>query len=175
MSRHFQFESNMSLTGSNADYRSPIKPSQVGPLVAAMYNAVASAKGQATVSAPQPGDVAHMQKAAKELLAAQAGSTLVVSGSNDPAVQVLVNGINSMLGNYGTTISTTNPMHFRQGNDQAMSSFVRELNGGSVDAVIFFNCNPVYDSAEGAALLQHCQRQNLRFLHLTETMKLLLW
>ncbi|MFT7149918.1 MAG: MoCo/4Fe-4S cofactor protein with predicted Tat translocation signal, partial [Nonlabens sp.] len=28
MSRHFHFESNLSLTGSNADYRTPIKPSQ---------------------------------------------------------------------------------------------------------------------------------------------------
>lgn len=152
MSRHYQFESNLSLTGSNADYRTPIKPSQVGPLAGAMYNAIASQKGQGGVSTPPAGDVPNMQQAVRDLLSAQPGTTLVVAGSNDPAVQVLVNGINSMLGNYGTTINTANPMHFRQGNDASMSSFVRELNAGSVDAVIFFNCNPVYDSAEGKAL-----------------------
>ena len=30
MSRHFQFETAMSLTGSNADVRVPIKPSEMG-------------------------------------------------------------------------------------------------------------------------------------------------
>jgi len=152
MSRHYQFESNLSLTGSNADYRTPIKPSQVGPLAGAMYNAIAAQKGQSGVGTPSAGDVPNMQKAVRELLAADAGTTLVVSGSNDPAVQVLVNGINNMLGNYGTTINTANPMHFRKGNDANMSSFVREMNAGTVDAVIFFNCNPVYDSAEGKSL-----------------------
>ena len=152
MSRHYQFESNMSLTGANADYRTAIKPSQVGPIVGAMYNAVAAQKGQAGVSTPSAGDVPNMQQAARDLLAAGAGNTLVVAGSNDPAVQVLVNGINNMLGNYGSTINTGNPMHFRQGNDEAMATFVSDLNAGNVDAVVFFNCNPVYDSAQGTAL-----------------------
>ncbi|HEY9116762.1 MAG TPA: TAT-variant-translocated molybdopterin oxidoreductase, partial [Roseivirga sp.] len=108
MSRHFQFESNLSLTGANADYRTAIKPSQVGPLVAAMYNAVAAKAGQAKVSGGNAGDVAHMTAAANELWATK-GKSLVVCGSNDPAVQVLVNGINAMLGNYGTTINVNAP------------------------------------------------------------------
>ena len=151
MSRHYQFESNLSLTGANADYRTPIKPSQAGAVVANLYNSIAGKAGQAGVSASNPGDVANWQQAANELWANR-GSSLVVAGSNDPAIQVLVNGINAMLGNYGNTINTTAPMHARQGNDQDMATFVRELNGGSIDAVIFMNCNPVYDSAEGKAL-----------------------
>ena len=152
MSRHYQFESNMSLTGANADYRTPIKPSQVGPIVGAMYNAIAKQTGGAVVNTPSAGDVPNMSEAAADLLKAGAGNTLVVAGSNDPAVQVLVNGINSMLGNYGSTINTGNPLHFRQGNDEAMATFVSDLNAGNVDAVIFMNCNPVYDSAQGGAL-----------------------
>ncbi|HAC23894.1 MAG TPA: molybdopterin oxidoreductase, partial [Cytophagales bacterium] len=35
MSRHYQFESNLSLTGANADYRTAIRPSQEGLVVAA--------------------------------------------------------------------------------------------------------------------------------------------
>ena len=42
MSRHFQFESNLSLTGANADYRTPIKASQSGLAVLALYNALAT-------------------------------------------------------------------------------------------------------------------------------------
>ncbi len=149
MSRHFHFESNLSLTGSNADYRTPIKPSQAGPLVAAIYNGIAAKAGQAKVSGGA--SVEHASQAINELWAAR-GKSLVVSGSNDPMVQVLVNGINSMLGNYGATIDANTPVHYRQGNDQAMSNLVKEMNGGSVSAVIFFNCNPIYDSAEGVAL-----------------------
>lgn len=160
MSRHYQFESNLSLTGANADYRTPIKPSQVGPLVAALYNAIATKAGAAKVSAPSAGDVANMTKAANELWANR-GKSLIVAGSNDPAVQVLVNGINTMLGNYGTTISTATPIKYRQGDDNAMSSFAKELNGGSVKGVIFFNCNPVYDSVEGAAIAKGLSKASL--------------
>lgn len=149
MSRHFQFESNLSLTGANADYRTPIKPSQVGPLVAAMYNGIATKTGQAKVSGGASVD--HASKAIDELWANK-GKSLVVCGSNDPAVQVLVNGINAMLGNYGTTINANAPVHYRQGDDQAMSNMVKEMNGGSVAAVIFFNCNPLYDSADASAI-----------------------
>ncbi len=149
MSRHFQFESNLSLTGSNADYRTPIKPSQAGPLVAAIYNGIAAKAGQAKVSGGASVD--HANKAINELWANR-GKSLVVSGSNDPAVQVLVNGINTMLGNYGTTINTDAPIYYRQGDDQAMNNLGKEMNAGTVAGVIFFNCNPVYDSAEGSAI-----------------------
>ncbi len=151
MSRHYQFESNLSMTGANADHRAAIKPSQVGPLVAAMYNAIAAKSGQSNVSGANAADVSFVSEAVNDLLANK-GESLVVAGSNDPAVQVLVNGINAMLGNYGTTINPNAPVHYRQGDDQAMANFAKELNGGSIGAVIFFNCNPVYDSAEGAAI-----------------------
>ena len=36
MSRHYQFEANLSLTGANADYRTPLKPSASGPEKKAM-------------------------------------------------------------------------------------------------------------------------------------------
>ena len=44
MSKHYQFESNLSLTGSNADYRFPIKPSEQGALLVNLYNLIATAK-----------------------------------------------------------------------------------------------------------------------------------
>ena len=151
MSRHYQFESNLSLTGANADYRTGIRPSQVGPLVAAIYNGIAAKAGQEKVNGGNAGDVAHLNSVINELWTNR-GAGLLVSGSNDPVVQVLVNGINTMLGNYGATINVNAPLHFRQGDDQAMSSFVKDVNAGLVSAVVFFNCNPVYDSVEGKAL-----------------------
>ena len=44
MVRHYQIETNLSLTGSNADTRLPIRPSQEGLYVAELYNSLTSAK-----------------------------------------------------------------------------------------------------------------------------------
>lgn len=145
MSRHFQFESNLSLTGANADYRSMIRPSQEGLVIAQLYNLI-SGNGASAISG-----IANLEKAAEELKANQ-GQCLVVSGSNDKAIQVVVNAINNLLGNYGSTILTASPVNFRQGNDEAMAAFVSDVQGGKVGAVFFYNCNPVYDHPMGAEL-----------------------
>ncbi len=148
MSRHFQFEANLSLTGANADYRTPIKASQSGLAVLALYNAIAAKAGVATVGGAKV-EVAHLDKAANELWAAK-GASLVVSGSNDPNVQVVIHAINELLGNNGTTVDFSTPVYYRKGNDARMNQFITELKGGSVGAVIFYNCNPVYDHPRGA-------------------------
>lgn len=148
MSRHYQFESNLTLTGANADYRTMIRPSQEGLVVAQLYNLIAAKAGSANVSAGM--DATHLSKAADELWANR-GNSVVVCGSNDKDVQVLVNGINSMLGNYGATI-LNNSVNYRQGNDEAMASFIADVESKSVAGVIFYNCNPVYDHPMGGKL-----------------------
>ncbi|GAB2847626.1 Fe-S-cluster-containing hydrogenase [Hymenobacter ruber] len=143
MSRHFQFETIMSLTGSNADVRVPVKPSEVGAVALALYNAVVSG-GSVSTSAPYGKQLAI---AAAELKAS--GNTgLVVSGSNDPAVQSLVTAINQALGNAGTTISAASS-NVRQGDDARMAALVNDMNNGSVGAVIFYNANPVFNHPMG--------------------------
>lgn len=150
MSRHYQFESILSLTGSNADYRTAVKPSQIGLVAAALYNKVAGKLGGTAISTPAL-EVDHLDKAANDLIAAK-GTSLVVSGVNDPAVQLVVNAINSLLGNYGTTIDLDNPANLRQGNDVAFNQFVDDVKSGKVKAVFFYKANPVYDHPRGAEL-----------------------
>ncbi|NOT73861.1 MAG: TAT-variant-translocated molybdopterin oxidoreductase [Cyclobacteriaceae bacterium] len=150
MSRHYQFEANLSLTGANADYRTMVKPSESGLVAAQLYNLIAAKAGKAGLSASID-KVVNLEKAANDLWSTR-GNSLVVSGSNDKSVQVIVNGINDMLGSYGTTILPNLPVNFRQGNDELMAAFVGEAEGGKVDGVIFYNCNPVYDHPMGAKL-----------------------
>lgn len=150
MSRHYQFETILSNTGANADYRATYKPSQEGLVVLALYNALAKLSGVATLAGKGVAP-AHLDQAAKELLANK-GAGLVVCGSNDPAVQQLVVGINAMIGAYGSTINTGIAVHYRQGNDMAMANFVNELAAGALSAVIFYNANPVYNHPMGAKI-----------------------
>jgi len=146
MSQHFQFETALSLTGSNADYRQPIKPSQEGLFVAELYNRIASSK---LATSAIKNDI--LDKAATALLNSK-GKSLVVSGSNDANVQILVNEINKALGNYGTTISLATPSFQKQGNDEAMNTFVTDVLAGKISAVIFYGANPVFDHPRGAEL-----------------------
>ncbi len=152
MSRHYQFESNLSMTGANADYRTPIKASQSGLGILALYNALAKKAGATAVPAPAV-EIVHLEKAATDLWASK-GASLVVSGSNDPNVQVIVNAINELLGNNGATVDFGSPVNFRKGNDSRMNQFVTELKGGQVGGVIFYNCNPVYDFPRGAEIAE---------------------
>jgi len=150
MSRHYQFESILTMTGANADYRTQIKPSEEGAVVVTLYNILAGKAGRPAVSG---GDAKtkNIEKAAEELWAAR-GKALVVAGSNDKSVQVIVNAINDILGAYGPIIMNHLPVNYRQGDDAAMATFVSDLEAGKIDAVIFYNCNPVYDYPQGEKL-----------------------
>jgi MoCo/4Fe-4S cofactor protein with predicted Tat translocation signal len=161
MNRLYAFETTLSLTGSNADYRTAIRPTEEGLYVAALYNAIARQTGGATVNVPAPVNPTNLDLAAKDLLAAR-GSSIVISGSNDVSVQTMVNGINQMLGNYGATIDLTTPNYTRQGDDRAMAAFVNDVKAGNVGAVIFFNANPVYDFALGTELRDNLSKVPVR-------------
>ncbi len=143
MSRLYSFESNLSLTGANADYRSMIKPSQEGAVATQLYNLLSGNGGKS--------EIANLAKAAQDLKASQ-GASLVVAGSNDKNIQIVVNAINNLLGNYGSTILPNATVNFRQGNDEEMNAFIAEAKDGKVDGVIFYNCNPVYDHPNGDVL-----------------------
>lgn len=143
MSKLYQFETQMSLTGSNADVRVPIKPSEEGDFVIALYNKLTGSSHATKASS------SAIEKATKDLLVSK-GESIVLSGSNDLAIQTLVAEINAFLGNYnGKTINTNNRGLYKQGNDESLFSFSDELNAGKIEAVIFLACNPVYDTVIG--------------------------
>ncbi|MBB5440202.1 molybdopterin-containing oxidoreductase family iron-sulfur binding subunit [Pedobacter sp. AK017] len=153
MSRHFQFEAGMSLTGTNADTRVPVKLSEEGPALITLYNAIT---GSNLAGAALPNNVTAdkaLKLVAKELLQNK-GKALVVSGSNDISTQILVNAINSAIGSYGTTIDLDNPNKRYAGNDAEFAEFINEMNKGEIAAVFFLDSNPVYDVANSKAFTE---------------------
>ncbi len=147
MSRHIQFESALSVTGSNADKRIGVKPSMQGAAISYLYNSIAKKAAAGSISVqesllPQP-TAAALEATAKALWENK-GKSVVVCGINNVAIQNLVNGINSLLGNYGTTIDLDNACMLRQGNDAELASLLAEMNKGEVSALFIYNSNPVY-------------------------------
>ncbi len=147
MSRLISVENGMSLTGSNADNRILIKPSEQGAAVLALYNAVAKLGGGESVSTSTSVNAAAakaLNEAAKELVANQ-GKSLIVSNSNDKNVQIVVNKLNDLLASYGNTISFEGASLQKQGVETNVQTLIKEMGAGSVDVVIVNGANPAYD------------------------------
>ena len=145
MSRHIQIESLLSVTGSNADLRVPIKPSNVGNAAIRLLNKIS---GELTAASTEQD--AKIDKIAAELKASK-GKALVVCGSNDKNIQKVVNAINVALGSYGNTIDLNNVDFTKQGKDSEVNELVAEINAGKVGALIMHNVNPVYTLPNGVA------------------------
>ncbi len=147
MSKHYHFESTLSLTGANADYRTWLKPSELGKVTVALYNEIAGATGGSKVSGDEkignPAASAAIKKAAEDLLKNK-GNSLVVSGVNDEGIQTLVNGMNKMLDNYGKTVDVEMHYNLKQGDDKAFADLVADMAAGKVNVLLTYNCNPVY-------------------------------
>ena len=141
ISKHYQFESLLSVTGGNSDDRYTHRPSETGAVALALL-----AELGGSVSAPVLDDKlkAGIKKAAKDLLANK-GKALVVSGSNNVNVQIIVNAINEVIGANGTTINWAAPIQWRQGIDSDFNSLVADIDAGKVGALFVFNANPAYD------------------------------
>jgi molybdopterin-containing oxidoreductase family iron-sulfur binding subunit len=148
MSRHIQFESLLSLTGSNADSRVPMKATNEGQHLVKLYNEIAKLSGGAQLNSGKEMDLAGgaIGKAAKDLWKSR-GKSIVISGSNDTDIQLIVNGINVALGNYGNTLDMNNYSNASQYDEQAFGKWVKELNAGKVGAAIFIGANPMYSYA----------------------------
>jgi molybdopterin-containing oxidoreductase family iron-sulfur binding subunit len=140
MSKHYQFESFLSMTGSNADERFTHRESDTGAVALALLNALNGAGGSSLTDAKLS---AGINKAAADLKANN-GAAVVVCGSNDKNVQIIVNAINSAIGANGTTIKWDKPDLSRQGIDSDFAQLVAEMEAGTVGTLLIYGANPAY-------------------------------
>ncbi|MDB5245711.1 MAG: 4Fe-4S dicluster protein [Segetibacter sp.] len=141
MSRHIQFESMMSMTGANSDERYHHRPSETGAVALALYAALGGA-----VTAPSLD--ATLQKAVQKTaatLAKNRGAAIVLSGSNDPNIQIIVNGINELVGANGSTLDWSSTYNTKLGIDADMARLVDDMNAGAIGALLIHEVNPAYN------------------------------
>ncbi len=143
MSRHIQFESNMTLTGSNADKRVIVKPSQQALVMLKLYQAVV--KGIATREASPINDA--VQKAAAQIKKA-GKNAVVITGVQDENAQLLALAINNHI--QSSVIDVVATKNVRHGNDEKVAQLIKDMQAGKVGAVIMHNTNPVYTMPKGA-------------------------
>ena len=136
MLRHIQVESNLSLTGANADSRFRLKPSAVFKTLVEVYNGLNGGTADKTAS-----------EIVKELQAK--GSNAVVLADGSKAAYVLAHLINQKLGSK----AFTGKANFLKEYDNArFNEFLSWLTGGQVGVLISNNVNPIYSHAKGESL-----------------------
>ncbi|OAD46586.1 TAT-variant-translocated molybdopterin oxidoreductase [Polaribacter atrinae] len=153
MSYHVQVESNMSLTGANADKRVVVKPSDQVFALLNLYNAITGAN----VSSKATSVDATIKTLAADLK--KAGSKAVVlTGLNDKNAQLISLAINKALNS--EIIDTKNTLNIRKGNDAEVAQLVSDMKAGKVSGLITYNVDPVYtlsnssDFSEGLSKLE---------------------
>jgi MoCo/4Fe-4S cofactor protein with predicted Tat translocation signal len=141
MSKHYQFESMLTLTGANADGRFTHRPSQTGSIALALLAALG---GPVTAPALDEKLTKAVATVAKDLLANK-GKALVVSGSNNVQIQIIVNAINEVVQAVGVTIDWSAPIQSRQGIDSEFRALVDDMNAGKIGGLLVYGVNPAYD------------------------------
>jgi Fe-S-cluster-containing dehydrogenase component/anaerobic selenocysteine-containing dehydrogenase len=153
-----QLESNLSLTGSNADNRIQIKPSQEAIILLNIYRDVLRTVENRKVDAPEsPVDVNVISK---KLLASK-GKSLLISGSNSKQNQLLINEINRLLGNIGETILFNSYLRTHAALDSNIQNLVKKMQKGAVNALLVWNINPVYTYFDSAAFTEGLKNVDL--------------
>nr|WP_299175058.1 TAT-variant-translocated molybdopterin oxidoreductase [uncultured Allomuricauda sp.] len=137
MSKHIHLESNMSLSGANADKRYPMTASQQKIALAKLYgklNGTNVGGGTSDVDEAVDKIAAEIRKAGS--------NAVVVTGLNDINAQTVVLAINKLLSS--EAFDTENPKYVRQGDVAKVNKLVSDMNSGRVGALIIDGVNPVY-------------------------------
>ncbi|MEN2433973.1 TAT-variant-translocated molybdopterin oxidoreductase [Weeksellaceae bacterium A-14] len=135
MLRHIQVESNMSLTGANADTRIRLKPTAILKTLTEVYKGLSGGTSDKTAAA-----------IVKELQTK--GSNAVVFADGSKAAVVLSHLINQKL---GSAAFTGKASYLKEFDGAKYNEFLSWLKSGQVGTLIVNDVNPVYSSKDGAA------------------------
>jgi MoCo/4Fe-4S cofactor protein with predicted Tat translocation signal len=141
--RLYVIEAGFTPTGTAADHRLPLAPSQIE----AFAGQLASSLGVQGVPA---GGSLNLPPGWLEGLAADlnanAGRAVIMAGRRQPpAVHLLAFAMNEALGNVGSTVIYTDPVQAAPVNQTAsLAQLARELDAGQVGLLVILDGNPAY-------------------------------
>jgi Fe-S-cluster-containing dehydrogenase component len=131
MSKHIQFEANMTLSGANADNRIPLKPSDQKKVLVALT-------GGSTSGLPE--NVAQAVAMAKKLMSKAGSKAVIVTGLPDAASQSSVLDANAG----SVVMDTAKPKMTRSANNAEVEKVMNGVINGSVKGLITVGVDPVY-------------------------------
>ena len=154
MSKHYQFEANMTLSGAAADKRVPMTIANQKQALVKIYNTITGS----AVSTRKVDNEDVIIRAAQQLKAA-GSKGLLVSGIQDKNAQLLVLAINQALAS--EAFSTIGTRQIRKGSNEKVAQLVADMNAGSVHTLIMSGVNPVYTLADSAKFVSGLKKVKL--------------
>lgn len=148
MSRHFQLEANMTLSGAAADRRLAMSTANQKQALVYIYNILTGSSVPVSLDEKFKSEVA---KAAQQLKAAGSKGVLV-SGIQDKNAQLLVLAINQVLAS--EAFKTSGTRQIRKGSNIQVSQLLKDMNAGSVHTLIMSGVNPVYTLADSKSFVE---------------------
>lgn len=140
MSRHIQFEANMTLSGANADKRVPVTPSQQLQVIQAIA-------GNGTASG-LPDNVVEIVNKAKAELQKAGNKGVLITGLPDVAAQTMALNYNESVGS--VVMDTAHPKLTSMGSASEVANVMNGVISGSVKGLITVGVNPVYSFPNAA-------------------------
>jgi molybdopterin-containing oxidoreductase family iron-sulfur binding subunit len=134
MSRHIQFESNMSLSGANADKRVPASPAQQ----AAVLGYITGSKALSDV----PEIIRPAAEQAKRQLEKAGSKGVLVCGLPCPMAQKKVLNYNASIGS--EVMDVTHPIMKFSGSSTAVQDVIEGVKNGHIKGLITAGVNPLY-------------------------------
>ena len=160
MNRLYAIESTPTNTGTKADHRLPLRPSEIEPVA----RAVAAGLGVSGITGNPPGAAAAWVAPLLKDLQAHRGRSLVIAGdAQPPVVHALAHAMNQALGNVGATVVYTQTAEARPIDQFAgLADLVGEMNAGTVDLLLILGANPVYSAPPDLKFADALQKVPLR-------------
>jgi len=144
MNRLYMVESLMTCTGSLADHRLAVAPSQIGKHMLAL----ASALGVQGVEVPDGANTEWIGVLADDLRSAGPRGLVLVGADQPPEIQALGHMINQRLGAIGRTVQyiEVDPATDEASDSDGAKLVADAIDAERVDTLICINTNPVYDA-----------------------------
>ena len=159
MNRLYVIEATPSVTGSMADHRLPLRPSEIPHFTGAI-----AAKIGLSVQSSTDAQRSQWIDALVRDLQKHRGSSLVLAGGQQPAVvHAMAHAMNQALENVGKTVVYTDPI---EGNpvDQLASlrDLVKDMEAGAVKVLVMLGGNPVFTAPVDLGFAEQLSKVPLR-------------
>ncbi|MDB9849126.1 TAT-variant-translocated molybdopterin oxidoreductase [Flavobacteriaceae bacterium] len=172
MSKHFQLEANMSLSGANADNRIPLKPSLQNKALLKIYDYISGENSGVSVDI----DLDKKLKSISNSLLKSNGKGVFITGIDDVGAQLIALKINHLIKSSVINVQKLN--YTSLGDDKKVTRLVNDLSNNKIDGLIMVGVNPSYTFPKSEQFNKSLKSLDLSVsfsMNNTETAKLSKW